>query len=116
VEAIIAAIFLDGGVEAARGFVVRQVGPALTSLGESGVAAHDHKSALQEFLQSRGRPLPQYRLTATEGPDHRKQFEVAVSIGGDAIASGRGASKKDAEQDAARQAIRHSQGLEGLGT
>ena len=116
VEAVIAAIFLDGGVEAARGFVVRQLVAGLASLGESGVASQDHKSALQEFLQSRGRPLPQYSLTATEGPDHRKLFEVAVSIGGEAAASGRGASKKDAEQEAARQALRYLQGLEDLGT
>ena len=105
VEAVIAAVFLDGGVDAARAVVARQLAADLDALRASGVAAHDHKSALQEFLQSHGRPLPQYRLTATAGPDHQKQFEVSVNVGGEAVATGRGASKKDAEQDAARQAL-----------
>jgi ribonuclease III len=104
-EAVIAAIFLDGGIDEARAFVTRQLAPAVAALGEAGVGLHDHKSALQEFLQSRGRPLPAYRLAGTTGPDHQKRFAVTVSVGGEVVAEGHGGSKKDAEQDAARQAI-----------
>jgi ribonuclease-3 len=104
-EALIAAIYLDGGVAAARGFVQRQYQHLLDEVRERGVVARDHKSALQEHLQALDRTLPEYRLAAAVGPDHQKQFDVEVVVDGETIATGRGTSKKDAEQDAARLAL-----------
>jgi ribonuclease-3 len=104
-EALVAAIYLDGGIEHAKAFIVREFRPLLDSVRDGQMAAQDHKSALQEFLQSHDRALPEYRLTGTSGPDHRKQFQVQVLVSGTAIADGTGSSKKDAEQDAARVAL-----------
>ncbi|MBI4486170.1 MAG: ribonuclease III, partial [Acidobacteria bacterium] len=63
------------------------------------------KSALQEFVQARERPLPEYRLVGTVGPDHSKHFQVEVVVGGESLARGSGASKKEAEQESARIAL-----------
>src|SRR5262249_23748117 len=100
-EALIAAIYLDGGVEHARAFIVRESGPLFEEARRTGVAGQDYKSALQEFLQSRDRPLPEYRLVGTAGPDHRKLFEIELLVDGERLATATGASKKEAEQDAA---------------
>jgi ribonuclease-3 len=104
-EALIAAIYLDGGVEQARAFIAREFGPLVEEVRRAGMVGQDHKSALQEYLQSRDEPLPEYRLTGTVGPDHRKLFQVEVSVRGTPVAEGTGASKKEAEQDAARSAL-----------
>ena len=104
-EALIAAIYLDGGVEHARAFIVREFTPMLDEVQRDGVTGQDYKSALQELLQSRDLPLPEYRLVGSAGPDHRKLFEIEVSVKGDALASATGASKKEAEQEAARSAL-----------
>ena len=104
-EALIAAIYLDGGIEQARAFILREFAPLLGDVRESGIAGQDFKSALQEHLQAADRPLPEYRLTGTMGPDHRKQFQVAVFVGSDALAEAVGPSKKEAEQEAARMAL-----------
>jgi ribonuclease-3 len=104
-EALIAAIYLDGGIEQARAFILREFDPLLGDVKESGLTGQDFKSALQEHLQATERPLPEYRLTGTMGPDHRKQFQVAVFVGGDSLAEAIGPSKKEAEQEAARLAL-----------
>ena len=104
-EALIAAIYLDGGIEPARAFITREFGPWLDEVRRDGVSAHDYKSALQELLQSREMPLPEYRLAGTVGPDHRKLFEIEVIVRGERLASGIGPSKKEAEQDAARATL-----------
>jgi ribonuclease III len=104
-EALLAAIYLDGGVEHARAFIVREFAPLLDEVRRDGVAGQDYKSALQELLQSRDLPLPDYRLIATAGPDHRKLFEIEVSVRGESLAAATGASKKEAEQEAARAAL-----------
>ena len=104
-EALIAAIYLDGGVEDARAFIVREFGPMLDEVQRDGVGGQDYKSALQELLQSRDLPLPDYRLVGSIGPDHRKQFEIEVSVRGESLATATGASKKEAEQEAARSAL-----------
>jgi ribonuclease-3 len=104
-EALIAAIYLDGGIEQARAFIVREFAPLVAEVREGRLSGQDHKSALQELLQSQDRPLPEYRLAGTLGPDHRKQFRVEVIVNGDAVAEGVGPSKKEAEQEAARQAV-----------
>ncbi len=104
-EALIAAIYLDGGVEQVRAFIRREFGAHFEEVRRDGVGGRDFKSALQELLQSRELPLPEYRLVGTVGPDHRKQFEIEVVVNGEALASATGASKKEAEQDAARAAL-----------
>jgi ribonuclease-3 len=104
-EALLAAMYLDGGIDEVRAFVQREFGPLLAQGAEHGVMGSDYKSALQELLQSRDRGLPEYRVTGTVGPDHRKQFQVDVVVEGDTLAQATGNSKKDAEQQAARSAL-----------
>jgi ribonuclease-3 len=104
-EALIAAIYLDGGIEQARAFIHREFAALVGDVRRHGVAGHDFKSALQELLQAREWPLPDYRLVGTVGPDHQKRFEVEVVVNGEALATARGPSKKEAEQDAARAAL-----------
>jgi ribonuclease III len=105
-EALIAAVYLDGGIEHARAFLSREFAALVAELRTAGnVAGQDDKSALQELLQSQRQMLPEYRLVGTHGPDHRKQFEVEVVAGGEPIGRGIGPSKKEAEQAAARSAL-----------
>jgi len=104
-EALIAAIYLDGGVEQARAFVVRELGSFVDELRREGVSAQDYKSALQELVQARNHPLPEYRVIGAAGPDHRKLFDVEVLLAGEPLARATGPSKKEAEQEAARLAL-----------
>ena len=104
-EALIAAIYLDGGLEPARQFLLREMGDSVEQAGLPGYFGRDHKSRLQEGLQGLGRPLPQYRVAGEVGPEHRKLFHVEVLVGGDVLAQGVGRTKKDAEQDAAKSAL-----------
>src|SRR3954469_25068774 len=104
-EALIAAIYLDGGIEHARAFIVREFAALLDEVRRDGVSGQDYKSALQELLQARDLPLPDYRLVGTQGPDHRKLFEIEVAVRGERLATAIGASKKEAEQDAAKAAL-----------
>src|SRR5438552_1688034 len=98
--------FRDRGLfEHARAFIVREFGPLFEEARRDGVAGQDYKSALQELLQSRDLPLPEYRLVGTAGPDHRKLFEIELLVKGDRLATATGPSKKEAEQDAARLAL-----------
>ncbi len=107
-EALIAAIYLDGGVDAARAFIVSIFGPLITS-GVDRVAeasfTEDWKSALQEWLQANNKGLPIYQISATEGPDHRKRFDVEVLVEGVACGRAYGRSKKEGEQQAAKIAL-----------
>jgi ribonuclease-3 len=104
-EALIAAIYLDGGVEPARAFILREFGALIAEVRRTGVSDRDYKSALQELVQSRELPLPEYRLTGSVGPDHGKLFQIDVIVGGERIAGATGRSKKEAEQEAARAAL-----------
>ena len=105
-EALIAAIYLDGGIEhGARVHHARVRAAGSTTFAGTASRAQDYKSALQELLQSRELPLPEYRLAGTLGPDHRKLFEIEVVVRGERLASGTGPSKKEAEQDAARATL-----------
>jgi ribonuclease III len=111
-EAILAALYLDGGWTVARDFIVRMiVEPELAhmKLETSAMPVMDFKSALQEALQARGGPQPVYALVKEEGPEHKKMFTVEVRLPEPAIFVGRaqGATKKRAEQEAARQALEH---------
>ena len=97
-EAVIAALFLDGGFEAARHFVERWWQPLLSEQAEP---PQDAKTALQEWAQGQGLPLPAYRLIASEGPPHDPIFEMEVSLPGRPPAQGRGRSRRAAESAAA---------------
>jgi ribonuclease III len=104
-EALIAAIYLDGGIEQARAFITREFTPLVGDVRRTGVAGGDHKSALQEYLQSNDEPLPEYRLAGTVGPDHRKLFQIQVVVRDQVLAEAIAPSKKEAEQEAARLAL-----------
>jgi ribonuclease-3 len=102
-EALVAALYLDGGLEAAGRFVSNEFAPELSSpqLPEPG----DYKSTLQELLQARGEAVPEYVTVAEEGPRHRRSFRVQCLVGGQLVAEGQGYSKKAAQQEAARRAL-----------
>src|SRR6476620_5202401 len=107
-EALIAAIYLDGGVEAVRTFLDRQFDDLIAQARRTGAHAaftEDYKSALQEWLQSHDRGLPVYRLITESGPAHHRTFEVEVLVGGEGLARADGRTKKEAAQAAARQAL-----------
>ena len=113
-EAILAALYLDGGWPVARDFVVRViVEPELAhmKLETSAIPVMDFKSALQEALQARGGPQPIYALVKEEGPEHKKTFTVEVRLPapemGRFVGRAEGATKKRAEQEAARQVLEH---------
>lgn len=106
-EAVIAAIHLDGGIEAAHAFIDQQFGDLIEEVRTSGLTdlGTDYKSALQEWVQSRDLVLPEYRLTGEVGPDHEKVFEIEVWVKGRPVAKADGRSKKAAEQRAAQRAL-----------
>jgi ribonuclease-3 len=113
VEAIIAALYLDGGLAPVEAFVNEHVvAPYVNDLRQAldhGISLGDHKTALQELLQAKKTGPPDYVLKAESGPDHRKRFLVEVRVaegsGPKAIARGVGTTKKRAEQEAARRAF-----------
>jgi ribonuclease-3 len=100
-EAIIAAVFLDRGLKVARKFILRTTSQGL----DEGVYA-DYKSRLQELLQARQQPKPSYKVIAARGPAHKRTFTVEVRVGKKLMGRGSGRSKKAAETEAARSALR----------
>jgi ribonuclease III len=102
-EAVVAALYLDGGLPAAQAFITAQFAGEVDE-GLS-AAVTDAKSALQEWLQAQGAVVPAYVVVAEEGPSHRREFRVQCLIDGRAVAEGVGSSKKAAQQDAARKAL-----------
>ena len=102
VESVIAACFLDGGMEAARKFIQQFV---LVEVPVTKLHNTDYKTALQELVQQKKNQVLSYALVGESGPDHDKHFEVEVSLNGKVVGLGSGSSKKRAEQDAARVAI-----------
>lgn len=102
-EAVVAALYLDGGLPAARRLVERVLRADL--LPDSGLAVRDHKSELQELLQGQGRPLPEYRVVAEEGPSHSRHFRVQCLVEGRVVSEGEGPSKKIAQQQAALRTL-----------
>ena len=103
-EALIAALYLDGGLDAAETFLRKELKDAIDE-GSAQSFVRDHKSALQERLQALGRPLPEYRVSGEAGPDHRKTFSVEVVVNGEVLGTATGRAKKEAEQEAARLAL-----------
>lgn len=105
-EAVIAAIYLDGGFDAARQFVERRVLSALKS-GAVVTADDNYKSMLLEYSQANGLGIPRYTIVLEEGPDHDRTFTVEVSLSDGRRGRGEGKNKKEAEQAAAARAIEH---------
>ena len=103
VEAVLAAIYLDGGMREARAFVDRILLNRLK--GGAAVENNDHKTMLQELVQRHGGAAPVYKLVGESGPDHDKVFYAEVAIRGETMGSGSGRSKKEAEQAAAGAAL-----------
>jgi ribonuclease III len=103
-EAVIAAIYLDGGFSAVYPVVRHLFAPFFIEEREL-ISFYDHKTQLQEIVQARWKVTPSYHLLQTQGPDHAKTFEVEVRMNGKILAVASGTSKKEAEQNAARDAI-----------
>ena len=119
-EALLAAVYLDAGLETARRFIQENIfEPGLEPLRpQAGGGLHptDHKSALQECLQARALPPPRYGVVEEHGPDHRKVFTVELrvrSAEGEQVYRAAASTKKEAEQNAARQALEQLQGAPG---
>lgn len=103
-EALIGALYLDGGLEVARTFILSQLEGMVESASQ-GNLFKDFKTHLQELIQSRSTERITYRVVTEKGPDHDKLFEIEVALGGQVLGTGIGKSKKEAEQRAAQEAI-----------
>ena len=105
-EALIAAIYLDGGLDAAGNFIRREFQGTINAARRADILGSDYKSALQEKVQSAGGNPPEYHVVSEDGPDHCKVFSVDVVVAGKTISHGAGrTTKKEAEQEAARLAL-----------
>jgi ribonuclease-3 len=103
-EAMIAGVYLDGGIDAARQLIERAFRQDIINIDQQDLLFQDYKTALQELAQGKGFPLPDYAVVAEVGPDHDKTFVVEVKLGS-LVTRGEGSSKKEAQQQAARQAL-----------
>lgn len=106
VEAVIAAIYIDGGIEPARKFIVENLKKEI-EIATKNVGQKDYKTVLQEELQKNGDVKIEYEIISEKGPDHNKTFEAQVSLNGKILAQGKGKSKKEAEMQAAKKAIKN---------
>ena len=104
-EAMLGAIYLDGGVRAARSFVRRSLAPVLKETRGAQWTPDDYKTRLQEAVQAELRLTPRYRIVSRTGPDHAVEFESEVAVGDRLLGRGSGSSRKSAEQAAARRAL-----------
>ncbi|MBK6796684.1 MAG: ribonuclease III [Acidobacteria bacterium] len=104
-EALIAAIYLDGGIDCARDFVMREFVTTFAEIDPEDLTSMDYKTALQEKLQSDGLPTPQYAIVESLGPDHRRVFQIELRVSGYCLATGEGTTIKGAHQAAARAAL-----------
>ncbi len=106
-EAIIGAVYVDGGLDAARNFIQKHLAPELSALQENAFSpvGGDFKSRLQEWTHKQFGASPEYRLIRESGPDHQKVFAVTVEVHGKIMGQGEGRTKKEAEQRAAGQAV-----------
>ena len=102
VESVIAACYLDGGMDAAKAFISRFV---LVNVPVARLSNADYKTALQELVQKKRNQVLTYTMVGESGPDHDKCFEVELTLNGQVVGRGVGSSKKRAEQDAARDAM-----------
>jgi ribonuclease-3 len=104
-EALIGAVYLDGGIQAAERFLLREMRDKVLAIDPHSLIGADYKSALQEKLQAMGAPAPKYVVVETLGPDHRRTFRIELRVAGYALASGEGRSIKNAQQEAAQTAL-----------
>lgn len=104
-EAVLAAVYLDGGLRAARAFVRRHMGGVLRKTRRAVTVSGDFKTLLQELIQADLRRTPHYRTVSTTGPAHALAFEVEVTLDGEVLGRGTGATRKLAEQEAAQRAL-----------
>jgi len=111
-EALVAAIYLDAGLDPAREFVARALLSAALDAEGDRIGRADYKSELQELLQSCGWPAAQYQVLRETGPDHQKTFLVKVTVAGRVTATGAGSNKKESEQSAAQQALEQLRGVQ----
>lgn len=109
VEAVIAAIYLDGGLAPAEKFILENIKEQIEFASQN-VGMKDYKTVLQEELQKNGEVVIKYNLIKEEGPDHAKIFTVNVECDGKTMAEGTGKSKKKAEMEAARKALEQRRG------
>ena len=105
-EAVIAGVYLDGGVVPARHLIDQCFRDDLEAINSNDLLFHDYKTALQEVAQGLGLPLPDYAVVGEQGPDHDKRFVVEVKLANQVFARGEGSSKKEAQQEAAREALK----------
>ncbi len=103
-EAVLAAAYLDGGMDAALTIVQKTLGKLISEAGED-ILGMDSKSLLQEYLQMKAMQQPRYDVVSFSGPDHNRVFRVQVICGTEVLGEGEGKSKKAAEQDAAKNAL-----------
>lgn len=104
VEAVIAAIYIDGGLEPAKKFIIENLKDEIENATKN-VGKKDYKTVLQEELQKNGDVKIEYEILKETGPDHDKTFEAQVSLNGKALAQGKGKSKKEAEMQAAKKVL-----------
>ncbi|GAG02327.1 unnamed protein product, partial [marine sediment metagenome] len=102
-----AAIYIDGGLEAARNFLLFLLKSMFKKIKVNRFLINNYKSALQEYLQRRDLPAPVYKTVTTTGPDHKKIFVVEVLLENEPLAKAKGNSKKKAEQKAAQKALKN---------
>jgi ribonuclease-3 len=103
-EAIVGAIFIDGGIEPARDFILRMLGPRVEKV-RARRHALSYKSLLQHKTQAQGKGVPRYTILQSTGPDHKRSFQAAARVEGQECGTGWGPTKKDAERNAARSAL-----------
>ncbi|MGZ5475009.1 MAG: ribonuclease III [Thermoanaerobaculia bacterium] len=106
-EALLAAVFLDGGIEPARNLIEQSFLDDIKAIDKQDLLFQDYKTALQELAQGKGLPLPEYSVVDEVGPDHDKRFIVEVKVGS-LSTRGEGSSKKEAQQQAAKIALDES--------
>ena len=104
-EAVVAAIYKDGGLEPARKFILRNLYHHVLAVAEN-QHQKNYKSLLQQWIQKERNLTPTYRIVSEKGPDHHKSFEVVAVLGRERLRSGKGRSKKEAEQVAARETLK----------
>jgi ribonuclease-3 len=105
-EAVVAAIYLDGGLPPTEAFIRRNFGAEIDGIDIGDLSFHDYKTTLQETAQGLGLPLPEYRVVDESGPDHEKAFIVELLWDGEAFARGQGPSKREAQRKAAKEALK----------
>ncbi|MFQ5508866.1 MAG: ribonuclease III [Leptospirillia bacterium] len=115
-EAILGAVYLDGGMEAVEQVILERFSGPIANVREQSAPRGDYKTALQEWTQAHGMGLPAYETLSTDGPDHNLTYRVAVHLGDERMGEGIGHSKREAERSAAEAALARLSGKAGNGS